>query len=104
MIRQRLLPLYPCIRQLSYLLAVKPLPAFPVKLLVEADNHCRIQKVDKGIPNITLVLEVDRKVEEVELPRIVARKELQEERLVVLVRDVFDHDCSPVVVSLDDLH
>ena len=63
----------------------------------------RCRHVDERVPDIALVLEVDRQVEEVERVRVDARKPLLQQRqqhlLGVLVGDVLDHEGRALVLA-----
>ena len=52
-----------------------------------------VHEVDKGVTDIRLVFVVDWDIEEVVLALIILVDFLQEKPLVVLVRNVLDHDC-----------
>ena len=52
-----------------------------------------VHEVDKGVTDISLVFVVDRDIEEVVLALVILVDFLQEKSLIVLVRNVLDHDC-----------
>ncbi len=58
-----------------------------------------VHKIDKGVADIRLVFVVDRDIEEVVLALVILVYLLQEKSLIVLVRNVLDHDCSAGVFS-----
>ena len=64
-----------------------------------------VHEIDKGVTDIRLVFVVDWDIEEVVLALVILVDFLQEKPLIVLVRNVLDHDCSagvfPTLYSLD---
>ncbi len=73
------------------LLAVELLPLLVVKALRDGDDELRPHNIDERVPDIALVLEIDGQVEEVEHAREALVDRGQQHLLVVLVRDVLDH-------------
>lgn len=64
-----------------------------------------VHEIDKCVTDIRLVFVVDWDIEEVVLALVVLVDFLQEKSLIVLVRNVLNHDCSagvfPALYSLD---
>lgn len=78
-----------------------------MELLIEVEDEVVMYKVHECVANIGHVLVVDGDVEEIILALVVLVDLLEEQPLVVLVRDMFDHDgCPHVIASLDpfDVH
>lgn len=64
--QQLLNPLYPSITQLAYLLAFIYVPFFVMEFFIETFYGLRGQKVNERESKVEPVLEVDRKVKEIE--------------------------------------
>ena len=84
---------------MAHFLTVELLPLLAVKLLDQGDHVLWSDHIDESIADIALVLEVDWQVEEV-----VGSTELlinggQQHLLCVLVGDVLDHECCPLVFT-----
>lgn len=63
-------PLYSCIRDFAYFIAVEFLPIFPMMLSIKFRDILTISEIYEGITDITLVLEVYGQVEKVVHPTI----------------------------------
>ena len=84
-----------CVCDLADLARVEVHPLLPIELHVEAGNVLGLLHVDESIAYIALVLEVNWKIEEVELVQVIQVYSLFEETLRVLVGDVLDHQRGP---------
>ena len=73
-------------------LGVESLPRLSIEVLIKWYDKEWIDKVDKGISNVAVVLQVNGKVEKVVFAAVVLVNLLQEHLLGVLVGDVSDHD------------
>lgn len=98
MLYQIILPLNPCIIDHANLLRIKLLPFCLIELSIKRLNRSCTQKVDKCVPDVALVFEVDWLVKKVVLAFEVAVYTVQHEVLGVLVRNVSNHYCSLVGV------
>lgn len=88
---------YACER--AHLLRVEVLPALSVELAEERHDAAVVHEVDERITDVTLVLEIDREIEEVVGPPVGRVNLLQEHRLSVLIWDIPDHDGRALVKS-----
>jgi len=84
----------------AHFLAVEFLPFLVVERLIERDDGLAVDKVNERISNVAFVLKVNRQVEE-----IVASSEglvhgRKQHLLVVLVRDVANHQRGSLVISI----
>lgn len=98
MLFQALTPLDSSILNASNLVGVVPLPLLPVEVQVKAANELRINKIDKSVPHVTVVLEVYRKIEEIVGLGILVVKGLEEHISGVLIGNVLDHKSSASVI------
>jgi hypothetical protein len=87
---------------LANLVTVELGPLGPVVLIEEVDDEDGIDEVDESVAHVTVVLEVNGKVEEVVVVLLGAIDGLKQHLLGVLVRDVLDHDRRPVVRAVQD--
>lgn len=97
MIHQRRSTLNSGVGQLTYLFTVELVPSSPIELLIEVKNEFSMNEVDKGVPNITGVMMIHRKVEKVDFHFIISANFLKKHILSVLVRDVPYHQCGPSI-------
>lgn len=79
---------------------MRPLRA--IVLIKEIHDEYRVNEVDEGVAHVAVVLEVNRQVEEVVVVALAPINRLQQHLLRVLVRDVLDHDRSPLVLPTQD--
>jgi hypothetical protein len=91
------------ISDLTDLLTVETLPLLAIQFLEELENEDGVNEVNEGVTHITLVLEVNRQVEEVILVFMVLVNLLQQHFLCVLVRDVLDHDGGSIVFQIQNV-
>ena len=89
---ERLLALDAAVGDLANLVTVELGPLGPVVLIEEVDDEDGIDEVDESVAHVTVVLEVNGKVEEVVVVLLGAIDGLKQHLLGVLVRDVLDHD------------
>lgn len=73
-------------------LRVESFPRLPIQVFVKWYDKEWIDKVDKGISYVAVVLQIYGKVEEVVFAAVVLVNLLKEHLLGVLVGDVSDHD------------
>ncbi len=66
------MPCIPCIGQLASLLAIETIPSPSIKLPVEVINEFSVNEVYKGVANITRVIVVHGKIQEVNFHFIVS--------------------------------
>ena len=97
---ESLLSLNLAISNLTNFVAIETLPALSIELLKELDNENRINKVDKRIAHVAFISVVDWQIEEVILVLLFAIQGLQEHRLSILIRNIFDHNgCSLILAG-----
>jgi hypothetical protein len=63
-----------------------------VELLYERNDEARLKKVDEAVPHVTLVLEIDRQVEEIVRSFMSHVHLVKQHHLVVLVWNIPHHD------------
>jgi hypothetical protein len=90
-------PLDSGVGNVANLLTVEFFPGVAFELLNERDNVFWSYEIDECIPNVASVLEIDGKIEEVELTSVVT-KCLQKHLLCILVRNVLHHQCGSWVL------
>ena len=85
------LALDPCIPDLANLHRIKHSPLFIMKFLTERKDITQINKIDKSVANIAIVLEINRQIEEVITAFKFLIKGLQHHLLCVFVRNIPNH-------------
>lgn len=88
--------LNPGIIDSAYFFRVESFPLLSVELLVELFNLLYVNKINESIPDVALVDQIDRKIEKVKLSTEVFIDQLKHLLLRILVRDIPDHQGSPV--------
>ncbi len=83
--------LYPCIGQFANLFAIETIPSPSIKLPVEVINEFSVNEVYKGIANITRVIVVHGKIQEVDFHFIVSAYLLIEHFLGILIGNMANH-------------
>lgn len=91
------------VSQLTNLLGVKSLPSLAVQILIQSHNENWVTHVDKSVPNVAVVLQINWQVEKVIPSLMLCINPLQQHLLSILVGDVFDHDSGACVHSFNDL-
>lgn len=84
-------PLQSGVGEVADLLAVEHRPFFPMEKIVEILNKSKLLEVNKSIANVALKLQIDRQIEEIELPLELSVDQLQHQLLIVLIGYVLDH-------------
>lgn len=96
---QLLLALNAAVGQLANFLGVEALPLLAGQVFVQLHDKGRVAHVDKGVPHVAVVLQVDWQVEEVVLALVARVDPPQQHLLRVLVRDIPYHHRSPGVTA-----
>lgn len=86
----------------AYFLAVELLPFLVVEVLIEGNDCLAIDKVDKSVTNIALVLEIDWQVKEIISSFVSFINSGKQHLLIVLVGDVSNHQSGSLVFSIAD--
>lgn len=82
---------------LTYLFRVKILPLFAMESEIEGQDILSINEVQKGVANVTFVLEINRKIEKVKQILVSDLNSLNQHLARILIGDVLDHDaCSAI--------
>jgi len=79
---------------------VESLPWLSIEVLIKRNNEERVNKVDKGISDITVVLQVNWEVKEIIAAGMELINLLKEHLLGVLVGDVSNHDRCARILSM----
>jgi hypothetical protein len=88
---------------LAYLFAVEALPLLRVELQEKVNYVHRVGKIDEGVSDVALVLEIDRQVEEIIFVLVSSVKLFQKHSLRVLVWNVSNHNCCSRILVVNYL-
>ena len=102
-ILQGLLSLDTTIGDLANLVAIELCPLGSIILVEEVHNENGINEVDEGITHVAVVLEVNRQIEKVIVVLLGPIYRLQEHLLGVLVGNVLNHDCRPIILAIQNV-
>lgn len=97
-----LLALDATVGQLTDLLRIEALPILTIQVLVQRNNINWVTHVDEGIADVTVVLQVNRKIEEIVTTCMFRVDSLQQHFLCVLVGDILDHYSRTLIMPLND--
>lgn len=98
-----LLTLNPSVGKFADFLRVEAFPHLPGQISEKTYDEVRIPHVDERIPDVAVVLQVDRQVEKVVSTRMLLVKALQQHLLSVLIWNVLYHNRSPLVTTVKNL-
>lgn len=87
------------IAELTNLLRVELWPSVSIELQIEANQKDGMGEVNEGISHIALVSEINGQIEEIKLTFMVLIQIGEEHFLVVLIRNILDHESCPFVSS-----
>lgn len=90
-LHQGLLPLNPCVGEPTNLVTVESWPALPDQSSMKGADMAGMDKIDKGITDVTLVLEIHAKVDEIVGISVRFIDQIDEHLLGVLVWNITDH-------------
>ena len=96
-----LLALDATVGQLADLLRIEALPILTIQVLVQRNNINWVTHVDEGIADVTVVLQVNRKIEEIVTTCMFRVDSLQQHFLCVLVGDILDHYSRTLIMPLN---
>jgi hypothetical protein len=99
MFNERGFALNTSVSDLAHLLTVEFFPFLIVKIFIKERDRAWICEIDKGIANITFVLEVDGQIKKVIGSFVFAVNGCKEHFLIVFVWDIFDHESSAQILS-----
>ena len=92
-----LLALDTAVHKLTDLLRVESRPHMIVELLMEFQDERRIDEVNERVTHTAPVLKIHRQVQKIVPTSVVLVNLLRQHLVIVLVRDVLDHDRGPIV-------
>ena len=96
-----LLALDATVGQLADLLRIEALPILTIQVLVQRNNINWVTHVDEGIADVTVVLQVNRKIEKIVTTCMFRVDSLQQHFLCVLVGDILDHYSRTLIMPLN---
>jgi hypothetical protein len=96
-----LLALDATVGQLTDLLRIEALPILTIQVLVQRNNINWVTHVDEGIADVTVVLQVNRKIEKIVTTCMFRVDSLQQHFLCVLVGDILDHYSRTLIMPLN---
>lgn len=95
MIFQRLNALYSAILYVTFFVGIKFRPFSVRELEEEVKNKERVNKVNESVADICLILKVNGQIKKVVVALVICVNFLEEGKLIIFIRNIFDHNCSP---------